>query len=68
MPATTGMKGGGYYDQHSAAQQATIKAHQDWVDEAVANLPLPEPAQPVAVLELGSSSLRLAEHLLGGFG
>ena len=55
MPATTGMKGAGYYDQHSGAQMSAILAFQAWVDDAVANLPLPDPAQPVGVLDLGSS-------------
>src|SRR5262249_52478989 len=55
MPATTGMKGAGYYDRHSEAQLSSIQALQDWVDDAVANLPLPDAAQPVTVLDLGSS-------------
>jgi hypothetical protein len=55
MPATTGMKGAGYYDQHSTAQLCSILALEDWVDDAVANLPLPPPAQPVTILDLGSS-------------
>jgi hypothetical protein len=55
MPATTGMKGAGYYDRHSGAQLSAIRALQDWVDDAVADLPLPAPAQPVTVLDLGSS-------------
>src|SRR5262245_26478342 len=55
MPATTGMKGGGYYDQHSAAQMSSIQALQDWGEDAVAGLPLPDPGQPVTVLDLGSS-------------
>jgi cyclopropane-fatty-acyl-phospholipid synthase len=49
------MKGAGYYDQHSSAQMSSIQALQSWVDDAVANLPLPGPAQPVTVLDLGSS-------------
>jgi gibberellin A4 carboxyl methyltransferase len=60
MPATTGMKGGGYYDQHSTAQLSAIQALDDWVDDAVANLPLPAPVQPVTVLDLGSSEGRNA--------
>src|SRR5215813_13832039 len=64
MPATTGMKGAGYYDQHSTAQLATIQALQDWVDDAVANLPLPDPAQPVTILDLGSSEGRNAIHVM----
>lgn len=65
MPATTGMKGAGYYDQHSTAQLSSIQAFQDWVDGAVANLPLPAPAQPVTVLDLGSSEGRNAIRLMG---
>src|SRR5262245_2270032 len=55
MPATTGMKGAGYYDQHSTAQLSSIQALQGWVEDAVADLPLPAAAQPVTVLDLGSS-------------
>ena len=65
MPATTGMKGAGYYDQHSGAQMSGIEALQAWIDDAVANLPLPAPAQPVTVLDLGSSEGRNAIRLMG---
>ena len=60
MPATTRMKGSGYYDQHSETQLSAIQAFQDWVDDAVANLPLPAPTRPVTVLDLGSSEGRNA--------
>src|SRR5258708_9381441 len=66
MPATTGMKGAGYYDQHSGAQLSAIQALQNWVDDAVASLPLPDPAQPVSVLDLGSSEGRNAIRLMAG--
>src|SRR5258708_22046813 len=66
MPATTGMKGAGYYDQHSGAQLSAIQALQKWVDDAVASLPLPDPAQPVSVLDLGSSEGRNAIRLMTG--
>jgi cyclopropane-fatty-acyl-phospholipid synthase len=49
------MKGAGYYDRHSGAQLSSIQALRDWVDRAVAELPLPPAAQPVTVLDLGSS-------------
>jgi hypothetical protein len=49
------MKGAGYYDQHSTAQFSSIQALGDWVDGAVATLPLPDPGQSVTVLDLGSS-------------
>jgi hypothetical protein len=54
------MKGAGYYDRHSAPQLSSIRALQDWVDDAVANLPLPDAARPVTVLDLGSSEGRNA--------
>jgi hypothetical protein len=49
------MKGAGYYDQHSTAQLSTIHALEDWVEQVVADLPLPALAEPVRVLDLGSS-------------
>jgi hypothetical protein len=58
------MKGAGYYDQHSTAQLASIRALQDWVDDAVANMPLPASPRPVCVLDLGSSEGRNAIHLM----
>jgi cyclopropane-fatty-acyl-phospholipid synthase len=58
------MKGAGYYDRHSTAQLATIQALRDWVDDAVANLPLPTSAQPVTVLDLGSSEGGNAIHVM----
>src|SRR5262245_51984867 len=64
MPATAGMKGAGYYDRHSTAQLAGIQALQGWVDDAVASLPLPDPAQPVTVLDLGSSEGRNAVRVM----
>jgi hypothetical protein len=59
------MKGAGYYDQHSTAQLSSIQALQDWLDDAVANLPLPAAAQPVTVLDLGSSEGRNAITVMG---
>jgi hypothetical protein len=56
------MKGGGYYDRHSTAQLSSIQALRDWVNDAVANLPLPDPPQAVTVLDLGSSEGRNAIH------
>jgi hypothetical protein len=64
------MKGAGYYDQHSGAQLSSIQALQGWVDEAVADLPLPAAAQPVSVLDLGSSeghnAIRLMAAIVAG--
>jgi hypothetical protein len=60
------MKGAGYYDQHSTAQMSSIQALADWIDDAVAGLPLPPPGQPVTVLDLGSSEGANAIRLMGG--
>jgi hypothetical protein len=59
------MKGAGYYDRHSTAQLASIQALQGWVEDAVVNLPLPVPVQPVTVVDLGSSEGRNAIHVMG---
>ncbi len=60
MPATTGMKGAGYYDQHSTAQWASIRLVFDWIADALAGMALPPAAQPFTVLDLGSSEGRNA--------
>jgi hypothetical protein len=54
------MKGAGYYDRHSTAQLASMRALEDWLEEAVADLPLPDSARAVTVLDLGSSEGRNA--------
>jgi cyclopropane-fatty-acyl-phospholipid synthase len=59
------MKGAGYYDRHSAAQLSSIQALQDWVDEAVAGVPLPDPPEAVTVLDLGSSEGGNAIQVMG---
>jgi cyclopropane-fatty-acyl-phospholipid synthase len=58
------MKGAGYYDRHSTAQQSAIRALQDWVDAAVADVLLPARDEPVAVLDLGSSEGGNASRLM----
>jgi hypothetical protein len=64
MPATTGMKGAGYYDQHSTAQMASIAALRDWLEQAAASLPLPAPERPISILDLGSSEGRNALRMM----
>lgn len=59
MPVTTGMKGAGYYDQHSSAQLASIQRILDWMGDAFAAFP-PMSLQPFTVLDLGSSEGRNA--------
>src|ERR1700720_63580 len=64
MPATTGMKGAGYYDQHSGPQWSSIQILQGWIEAAIAGLPLPPGSQPVTVLDLGSSEGRNAIRVM----
>jgi hypothetical protein len=42
-----------------------MQAFQDWIEEAVTGLPLPAPAQPVTLLDLGSSEGRNAVRVMG---
>lgn len=55
MPVTPGMKGSGFYDRHSTAQLASIHRVFDWIDDALAAIPLPPSPQAFTVLDLGSS-------------
>lgn len=66
MPATTGMKAAGYYDQHSTAQQASIRLVSGWIDNALAAMPLPPASRPFTVLDLGSSEGRNALVAMNG--
>jgi len=51
MPTTTGMKGGGYYDQHSKEQRAALDAFLPWIEEAIAGITHEQPA----FMDIGSS-------------
>jgi cyclopropane-fatty-acyl-phospholipid synthase len=66
MPATTGMKSAGFYDQYSGTQMSSIDALRDWIDEAVTGLRLPDPPHAVTILDLGSSEGRNAINLMAG--
>lgn len=60
MPAITGMKGEGYYDQHSAPQAAGIQLVESWLTEAAGSVPLPAATQPIVAVDFGSSEGRNA--------
>jgi SAM-dependent methyltransferase len=60
MPVTTGMKGSGYYDQHSTAQLASIHLVFDWIESALAAMQPPPASHAFTVLDLGSSEGRNA--------
>lgn len=65
MPATTGMKGAGFYDQHSTAQLASMRLVFDWIDHAIDAMTLPPASRPFTVLDLGSSEGRNALIVMG---
>jgi gibberellin A4 carboxyl methyltransferase len=60
MPVTTGMKAEGYYDRHSTAQLESMRLVFDWIDAAVAAMPLPPEDRSFVALDLGSSEGRNA--------
>lgn len=56
MPTTKGMKGAGYYDAHSSEQRAALDAFLPWLEEAIADSPIPSDRQTsFALLDIGSS-------------
>ena len=58
MPVTTGMKGDGFYDDHSAPQMATIDAVSPWLEEAIGQMDLRAIAGPLVVADFGCSEGR----------
>lgn len=67
-----GMVGGGYYDQHSAPQMASIDFVLHWLDAAIASMPLSE-AWPttIGVADFGCSeggnSIAVMQRLIAAF-
>lgn len=55
MPTVSGMKGEGFYDQHSEAQSLALAAVGDWLRQAVADLSLPAAPAPIVVADFGCS-------------
>jgi hypothetical protein len=63
------MVGGGYYDQHSAPQMASIDFVLPWLDAETVSMPLSEaPATTMVVVDFGCSeggnSIAVMEHLI----
>lgn len=54
MPTTTGMKGGGFYDDNSKEQRSALNAFLPWLEAAIAALPSPTEGVWRA-LDIGSS-------------
>ena len=58
MSATEGMKGGGYYDDHSQYQRATAASAAQLIGESVAAAPLPDQEQMFVIADYGSATGR----------
>ncbi len=65
MPTTSGMKDGGFYDQHSSGQRSGIELLLHWVDWAAERLELPSEGQPIWMVDYGCSEGRNAMLVLG---
>lgn len=68
MPSLPGMRAGGYYDQHSTGQRASIESVFDWIDELLPGIPQVAAAdRPFTMADYGCSeggnSLRIVEHV-----
>jgi gibberellin A4 carboxyl methyltransferase len=58
MPSLSGMRGEGHYDRHSSVQGAALDAVSDWIDVAVAGLPLPDEPTAITIADYGCSEGR----------
>jgi len=46
MSTTTAKKGGGYYNAHSDEQRVALDAFLPWIENAIADLPIPSGGSP----------------------
>ena len=60
LPVTPGMRGDGYYDNHSSPQMAAIEAVVPWLEAAVEQMDLTAIGTPVVVADFGCSEGRNA--------
>ncbi len=58
MPVTTGMKGEGFYDQHSSPQYAAISSVLPWLGDAIGRMDLSRAHAPVVVVDYACSEGR----------
>jgi SAM dependent carboxyl methyltransferase len=56
VTTTEGMKGGGYYDDHSEYQRSVAATGATYIDECVAAIPMPPPEHAVVVVDYGAST------------
>jgi hypothetical protein len=55
MPVTTGMRGHGIYDHHSAPQMAAIEAVLPRLEDAVGDMALADPPGAIGLVDYGCS-------------
>ncbi len=65
MPSTSGMKPGGFYDQHSSGQRSSIEILLPWIDAAAGSLPLPPGKSALGLADYGCSEGRNSLLVLG---
>lgn len=58
MPVTTGMKGEGFYDEHSAPQLAAIAAVLPWLEDALGTMEWADREGPIVLADFGCSEGR----------
>jgi len=56
VTTTEGMKGDGYYDDHSEYQRHVAATGTSYIDDCVAALPLPPPDRAVVIVDYGAST------------
>jgi hypothetical protein len=56
VTTTEGMKGGGYYDDHSQYQQRVAATGASLIEECTAAVPLPGSEEAVVVVDYGAST------------
>jgi SAM dependent carboxyl methyltransferase len=65
MPTTTGMKASGFHNENSNEQRAALDAFLPWIEDALADLPLPSAGSPpIGLLDPGSSEGSNAIHAM----
>ncbi|MGD9723016.1 MAG: hypothetical protein AB7O59_17405 [Pirellulales bacterium] len=55
MPTVSGMKAGGFYDEHSGGQRSSIERLMDWIEEAAQDVAIPPADVPLALVDYGCS-------------
>ena len=65
MPTTSGMKPGGFYDEHSSGQRSSIEILLPWIEAAARGVDLPAGSSPIQIVDYGCSEGRNSLLVLG---